>query len=299
MKKFITLVIPALILLMSSFCGCSSSVEKVNTEIDYESFLKNHDMVWDRIPNRWEVAPYTGNGNVGFLFYQNESEGKNTLSIFVGRHDYYDKRLPHNGNELLWIYQCRLPLGHFTLKSKGDILSTNLRLDLWNAEMTGTVKTTEGEYKVHGLTHSETDVIYFETDATEGESVEISWLPEAPISSIRAMLADGRLSGWKPMHEAPYPMPPEAEFSEADGIHFCLQSLYQNRGEVTTAWEITGKQDSKQVLTTSIHYSFPEHNSLETAKQNMLKTRNMFAAKSFFKTHSIRSSVNVLHVQAR
>ena len=42
----------------------------VASSIDYEAFLARQDMVWDRIPNRWELAPYTGNGNVGFLFYQ-------------------------------------------------------------------------------------------------------------------------------------------------------------------------------------------------------------------------------------
>ncbi|MGB7327068.1 MAG: hypothetical protein WBD31_19485, partial [Rubripirellula sp.] len=45
--------------------------------IDWPGFLSRHDMVWDQIPNRWEVAPYSGNGNVGFLFYQAEGEAKN------------------------------------------------------------------------------------------------------------------------------------------------------------------------------------------------------------------------------
>jgi hypothetical protein len=267
------------------FCGGCLAAENIGANIDYESFLKNHDMVWDRIPNRWEVAPYSGNGNVGFLFYQQESEGKNTISIFTGRHDYYDKRLPYKGKELLWIYQCRLPLGHFTLKSKGDILSTNLRLDLWNAELTGTIQTTEGEYTVRGLTHSETDVIYFETNAGKGESVEISWLPEKPMGSVRHMVEFGDKKNWRQMADAPYPMPPEAILSESDGINFCYQSLYQERGEVTTAWEILGEQAGKQVLRTSVHYSFPDHNSLETAKQNLLDARKLVADNRFIQTH--------------
>jgi len=62
--------------------------------IDFESFLNRHDMLWDRIPNRWEVAPYAGNGNVGFLFYRARDEAGNVISIYTGRHDYYDHRLP-------------------------------------------------------------------------------------------------------------------------------------------------------------------------------------------------------------
>ncbi len=244
--------------------------------------MKNHDMVWNSIPNCWQVAPYTGNGNVGFLFFQKEEEGKNTISIAVGRHDYYDKRLPHKGNQLLWIYQGRLPLGHFTLKSKGDIIATNLRLDLWNAELTGTVKTSAGEYNVRGFTHSQNDVIYFETDATEGESVEIVWIPEKPYSSVRNMYDE-----WQRglLATAPYPLPPDADLSEADGINFCLQRLYADRGQITTAWEVSGEQAGKQKLKSSIHYSFPENNSKQIAKQNLLAARKMFANKSFISSH--------------
>lgn len=64
------------------------------SSLDYESFLKQHDMIWDRLPNRWEVAPYTGNGNVGFLFYQAKGEAINVISIYAGRHDYYPQDNP-------------------------------------------------------------------------------------------------------------------------------------------------------------------------------------------------------------
>ncbi len=113
--------------------GCAVAVASgALLEIDYKTFLGQHDMVWDRIPTRWEVAPYTG--NVGVLFYQAKGEAKNVISIYAGRHDYYDHRAPHNGKELLWISRCRLPLGHFNLTSEGDITDVDLRLDLYKAE---------------------------------------------------------------------------------------------------------------------------------------------------------------------
>lgn len=90
-----------------------------DTSVNWQAFLSQHDLIWDRLPNRWEVAPFTGNGNVGFLFYQAEGEDKNVLSIHAGRHDYYDHRLPHDGKEMLWIYRSRLPFGHFRLISRG------------------------------------------------------------------------------------------------------------------------------------------------------------------------------------
>ncbi len=70
----------------------NTTPQLVTLGVDYESFLAQHDMLWDEIPHRWEVSPYSGIGNVGFLFYRTESEGKNVMSIYTGRHDYFDHR---------------------------------------------------------------------------------------------------------------------------------------------------------------------------------------------------------------
>jgi hypothetical protein len=248
--------------------------------VDYEAFLGNHDMVWDRIPNRWEVAPYTGNGNVGFTFYQAKGDAKNVISIFPGRHDYYDHRLPDGRSQHLWIFRCRLPLGRFNVESKGDITGIDLRLDLWNAELRGTVKTSSGSYEVRALTHSTSDVIYFETDASDGESIKVTWHPEQPYSSVRKTLEKGggpKGGGWEDMRTISYPLPPEPVLSEADGLQFCLQPLYQHRGETTTGWTTQGAPEGKQVLLASVHHSFPEKNSLATVRENLLRARALLA----------------------
>ncbi len=262
--------------------------DQISASVDWPNFLAQHDMVWDRVPPRWELAPFTGNGNVGFLFYQAKGDAKNVISIFAGRHDYSDHRLPHEGNENLWIYRSRLPLGHFKLKSKGDIRSADLRLSLWNAELTGTIQTERGSYKVRGLSHSVDDVIYFETDAFEGESVQVTWHPAVPFPPVRETLdAGGGPKGayWDKMRTAPVPMPPAPTLSKADGIEFCLQMLHDNRGETTTGWEISGDSAGKQVLTASVHHSFPEHDSLETVKQNLIRARKQIADQTFVAAH--------------
>ncbi|MGZ0655744.1 glycosyl hydrolase family 95 catalytic domain-containing protein [Coraliomargarita sp. W4R53] len=274
----------ACVLLLSLF----SVRLNAESSVDFESFLAQHDMTWDRVPNRWELAPYSGNGNVGFLFYQAKGEANNVISIYAGRHDYYDHREPYQGKDLLWIYRGRLPLGHFNLKSKGDILDADLRLDLWNAEMSGVITTTEGSYRVRGLSHAASDVIYFETDATD-ESIEISWHPDEPFSSVRKTLDQGggpKAAGiWKAMREAPYPATPEPQWSESNGMQFCLQELYQRRGETTTGWEVMGEADARQIMLASIHHSYPAHDSLEIVKQNLLTARDLLAANTFFTSH--------------
>ena len=287
MKKRIEVLVCS-ILLVSSMISCNLDKQCVDLAVDYDEFLSRHDLIWDRTPDCWQLAPYTGNGNVGFLFYQAEGESANTIGLHVGRHDYYDHRLPFEGQQMLWIYRTRLPLGHFNLESKGDILSVDLRLGLWNAELSGTVTTSLGSYKVHGLTHTNTDVIYFETEAKQGESLNITWHPEVPFSPVRKELNAGKgpkAPNWDAMRNAPYPLPPEPKISQEDGIHYCYQALYEMRGETTTGWEIKGDPEGKQVLTSSIHHSFPEHNSMEVVKKNLADARKMLADQSFFSGH--------------
>ena len=238
MSKRTTLFCAALLVMANA----AFATERVSESIDYEAFLQQHDMVWVRIPNRWEVAPYTGNGNVGFLFYQAQGKAKNVISIYAGRHDYYDHREPHDGEELLWTYRSRLPLGHFKLMSKGAITNVDLRLDLWNAELTGRIETTKGSYAVRGFSHSLHDVIYFETDA-DHESIRVTWHPDVPKAPVRTTLEAGggpKGGGWDKMRNAPYELPPEPTLSEDGGARFCFQPLYKNRGETTTGWAVLG-----------------------------------------------------------
>ena len=245
-------------------------------------------MIWDRIPNKWTVAPFSGNGNVGFLFYQAENEARNVISIYTGRHDYYDHRLPLNGEEMLWIHRGRLPLGHFNLTSNGTIEKVNLRLSLYNAELTGEITTSVGSYTIKGVTHSENDTVYFETDAKKGESISISWHPDIPYPPVKAALNKGvgpKAPNWDRMRNAPMPMPPKATLSKEGNINFSFQPLYKHRGETTVGWEVVGKAEGKQYLSASVHHSFPEKNSREIVKATLKQSRELLAQNKFFKTH--------------
>jgi hypothetical protein len=261
---------------------------KVSVDVDYESFLSQQDMTWNRIPNKWTVAPFTGNGNVGFLFYQAENEKHNVISIHIGRHDYYDHRLPLNGEEMLWIHRGRLPLGYFNLSSVGDIEKVDLRLSLYNAELAGEITTSVGSYTIKGITHSKNDTIYFQTDAKGSESISISWHPDTPYPPVKAALERGvgpKSPYWERMRNAPMPMPAKPILSKEDNINYSFQPLYQHRGETTVGWEVVGKSTGKQYLSASVHHSFPEKNSREIVRTTLDKTRKLLANNNFFKTH--------------
>ncbi|MGB7325112.1 MAG: hypothetical protein WBD31_09585 [Rubripirellula sp.] len=140
---------------------------------------------------------------------------------------------------------------------------------------------------MQGLTHSGHDVLFFETDATD-ESIQISWHPDTPVAPVKETLdAGGGPKGvsWDKMRNAPYPLPPAPTFSEDGGTHFCRQVLYENRGETTTGWRVTGDAGGKQQFTASVHHSFPTHDSLEIVKQNLLDAQDLLSDQSFVSSH--------------
>ena len=161
-------------------------------------------------------------------------------------------------------------------------------MSLWNAELTGRITTSKGSYRIHGLTHSEWDVLLFKTDAQGGESIEVTWHPDQPIAPVKQTLDSGggpKGASWDAMREAPYPLAPAPIFSQEDGTRFCLQPLHDGRGETTTGWKVTGDAGGKQQLMASIQHSFPEHTSLQTVRANLLAADKALEAGSFLATH--------------
>ncbi|GAB6164149.1 hypothetical protein JCM19992_01490 [Thermostilla marina] len=257
-------------------------------DIDFQAFLARHDMTWDRVPDRWELAPFAGNGNIGFLLYRNPDDPENAVSIHVGRHDYYDHRLPYEGDQMLWIYRSRLPLGRFQIRAKGKITGVDWRLDLWNAELRGTVTTTEGAYTLRAFAHATLDVLAWEFDTKGDEALTVEWLPDAPMPPVRATLdAGGGPTGgtWDRMRKAPLPMPPQPERIDEGSVHFCRQILYAHRGETTVGWQIDGDPAKSFTLLAGVHHSFPEQNSLETVRATLVRASRMRDDETFLASH--------------
>lgn len=246
-------------------------------------------MQWDTVPHLWTLAPYSGNGNVGFTFYKHaKDKEKNQISLNLGRHDYYDHRLPYEGRPNTWIYTCRLPLGRFQLESVGDVTGADLNLSLYNAELNGTITTTKGSYTIQGFSHSTIDTVYCSIKAENGESVKLKWIPAKPKSSVRDTLEKGggpKGGSWSSMAKDPYPMPPYPVFGMEDGFSYCKQILHNHRGETTTAWTLKGEPESTQTLMASIHHSFPERNSLETTVSSLKKCVQLEKENNLTSTH--------------
>src|SRR4051812_680145 len=110
--------------------------EEVANAVDWGKFLAQQDLVWDALPKTWETGAFIGNGLLGAMIYQ----GNDGLQWDVGRSDVIDK-----GD--------RVAIGRFVLEPD-SISSGTMRVDLWNAEARGVLKTGSGQIQWRSFTHA-------------------------------------------------------------------------------------------------------------------------------------------------
>ena len=275
---------------------------KVALEVDYARFLSNHDLIWDEIPHRWESAPFLGNGVIGFMLYQdirkNPKTSANQLRLDIGRGDYYDHRPVSKDPRDTWTNVGRLPIGHFTLSSRGKITKMNLRLNLWQAEISGTIETDKGHYTLTGLVDSNSDNIFLDISSSADEKITINWHPDKAYSSARniakgiikkSVAKDKKYSPlFKHLANIDYPDAPEVVLGTKQNIHYSYQGLLNKQGETTVAWTVESTVESKGQKTrllASIHHSYPAANSLELAIRNIKHARGKLAQGSLISEH--------------
>jgi alpha-L-fucosidase 2 len=140
--------------------------------VDWQVFMRRHDMVFDRLPRNWTEAPHFGNAMVGSMLYQDG----NALKLQIFRADVHD----HRDDTWGWTAYSRprLQIGHFTLEPVGKLTGCSWRKDLWNAELTGTVVTDLGEIRIRHFTHAMDMAIVTELTPTAGEQAfRWTWHP--------------------------------------------------------------------------------------------------------------------------
>lgn len=232
---------------------CSTIVKaQLTKDLDYPSFFAKHDLVFDSLSNKWEEGAFLGNGLLGLMVYR---EGPDAIRFDLGRTDVVDHREGINPS----IGRARLPIGRFVLHATSAIQSIHLRLDLWNAELYGSVQTANGTFQLHTLVLATKDVILIRTYGMAGKSLcTIQWVPEPAVSPFLTL---GRDSLSK------YAANPAAVSSVRGDIHYHEQPLLAG-GSFTTAWKTFGSGSNK-VLAATISNSFPGSDSRERAKVDL------------------------------
>ena len=223
--------------------------EKLGERIYWEPFMKRHDPVWTSLPSAWHEGAFCGNGLLGTMIYKDEG---NALRWDVGRGDVTDHR--EGGNPVYG--KPRLGIGKWLMIPVGEILSGTMRLDLWNAEVNGTLKTDRGEIWWRSFVHSDEHLFAVEIETSPGErNFRWKWVPDAAVNPRKL---------YRKMELTPEELNPAPTFEEIRDVRVCTQTLVAG-GEHALAWKEVRQSPKHSVFYLSVGASHPGPGGAEDA----------------------------------
>lgn len=227
-------------------------------DVDWPTYMARQDMHWNTVPQLWDEAPFVGNGVMGSMIFQ---EDENSLVIQIGRGDVQEHRMASGKHAVGNVLpdSSRLPVGYFTLDTVGKITGCELRLNFWDAEITGTVTTDRGTLDILVFIHSERNLQVVKADADSGEAeFTYAWHPgDAFCPRVKGKRKGG--GTYRPEYDGN----PDPVIKEGKELSSCVQTL-RGGGVTATVWSVVTKGNQKTLLT-SVGHTFPEENALERA----------------------------------
>lgn len=235
-------------------------------QINWPSFMRQHDMIFDKLPGSWKEAPHFGNAMVGSMLYQVD----NTLRLQVFRADIQD----HRDDSYGWpaYSRPRLLIGHFSLHPVGKLIGCRWRKDLWNAEVTGTIQTDRGQIEIRHFTHAHDMAIVTELVPTAGEQgCHWTWHPaEARTTRPGYPRKESEIAAFAQRYGSHYNKTlkvfqanPAGRQETQNGVSVWIQDLLAG-GQYATAWFEQIHGDTRSLLVT-IANSYPEPDAADTA----------------------------------
>ena len=152
------------------------------------------------LPTNWLEGPALGNGLLGSVMYFRDpppvAEGKTPgqaswghgrggycepgnatanaeLRLELGRQDLYSARQPVTN---FWN-SVRLPVGYLRMKTAGKLLSGEMRLSLWDAEVKGNLTTQSGSVSYRHFVHATEPVHVLQLHPSAAESLSFEFVP--------------------------------------------------------------------------------------------------------------------------
>jgi alpha-L-fucosidase 2 len=203
-----------LLLLMVAGYGYGTGIPE---RIDWPRYMSKHDIVCTRMPQDYYEGMYVGNGLLGTVMFR-DNKKNDDIRFEIGRTDVYEHRPVDFCNTTHTWPAVRLPIGQLILSPKGKITATHLRIDLWNAELRGTISTSVGSMDILCYVPVQENVIVLNVKGYGGEKdVTVTFRPQQG-NCTRAVL--------RPSANQVYiPNPPFRQSISADGIHTVVQPL--------------------------------------------------------------------------
>ncbi|MEY4056812.1 MAG: hypothetical protein RLZ50_24 [Bacteroidota bacterium] len=212
--------------------------QSFNNNIQWESFMQAQMLKWDSISDNYYTGILLGNGQLGTNIYK---ENNQAIRFDIGRSDVTDQR-PHNSDTVAFeqlLSRPRLPIGKMLLNTNGAILSADMQLDIYNAESTGTIKTTKGTIHFFAYVPTGQDVIVVKVYGTADEkNIQWQWVGEESISP--RITSQSKKNGI-----TDYQYNPSFIEKDSAGYHICHQPLLYSNG-YSTVYKV------KQIIDTSV-----------------------------------------------
>ncbi len=239
MKQSLTII--ALLFAFGLSAQKINPLEVPQLKVNWKEFLSRHDMVWDTMPGDYFEAPFVGNGLLGTIVFK-DNLLPNTLRFEIGRTDVYD----HRSKDLpIAHYGGRIPIGQLLLSTAGEIKDINLRTDLWNAEIRGTIQTTLGQISFRCFVPTGENVIVLNvTTSTKEQKAICRFRPQQAVSS-RYLAQPLRDKGFVYM-----PNPPFRE-ETMECIPVVIQPLTMG-DDFATAWHERKQTDSTRTIMVTV-----------------------------------------------
>lgn len=277
-------------------CSAFATVDSkaLHAAVDWPSYMAKQDLHWDAVPQVWDEAPFVGNGVMGSMIFQTS---ENQLTIQIGRGDVQEHRSASGKGAIDSVLpdSSRLPVGYFTLNTVGKITGCDLRQNLWDAEITGTVQTDRGELEILAFIHSEKNLLVVKATAGLSESgFTYQWHPEQAFCS--------RIKGKRvkaPDYRAAYDGNPEPVVESFKDFDICTQEL-TGGGQTATAWTVKTKDKTKTLLASMAH-TFPEGTAKKEAA-TVVKRDSEIALDKLLSSHRVwwhafyPKSLSLIHI---
>ena len=240
----------------------------IHCKVNWKEMMKDHDLIWKKVPSEMKEAPHFGNGLIGSMIWVEE----NNIRLQVFRADVHD----HGDHTYGWsAYSSpRYQIGYFTIKTKGKITDCDLRQDIYNADLTGTINTSLGGIKIDHFVHRHDDVIYTEIETTGKEVLaEWQWHPFEAKGSRKGS-AEKYAKAYSPYKKI---INPAHKIEKSGDISVGLQDLMCG-GDYATAWkdDRSAKNSSKLMIT--IQNNYPEKTSSDDAVSTIRSAQKKIAS---------------------
>jgi alpha-L-fucosidase 2 len=217
--------------------------------LQWADFLAAQDLTWRTLPTKWSQGPFLGDGRLGSGVYAVNSN--KSIKFTVQHAEVQDHRT--SGGSAWGV--PRLPVGHLLLTPAGVIKSVDWRLDLWNAELVGTITTDKGSLRFEAYVHSTLSVLSLSVTPSGGERVDLVFNAEKAIPPRAA--TEEPPSGYE------FNADPAKKTSGGDQV--VVQALRAG-GQTATAYRvITEGAAGKRRLLLSVAHSFPGTTAEATA----------------------------------